>query len=282
MENTNFKQANMYAAEMSGVYWFGSDASAEGADLSEANLANAYLINMQLKGAKLQGASLDNARLIGTVFDGAVLTPDTNLKPTSLANASLQDATFNGTNLFYANLTNAAFALENGVPLFTIKASPEVSLDAIVNSLDSKTLSDNLQTAFKNVAYPLIGSASINVNTSGSSWTINNIDSSNAAQVGYGNFNLALIKKTNGAVYIQVYGASPLLVLKANGNGGQDQDSLAFAPTGVTKDQMNGDTICPSGIKFSYLNDDISFEELMTAALPPTPPPCSNCWGTAL
>ncbi|MBR9914038.1 MAG: hypothetical protein GYB32_04300 [Algicola sp.] len=44
-------------------------------------------------------------------------------------------------------------------------------------------------------------------------------------------------------------------------------------------DQMNDDTTCPSGMKLKLLNNHLSFSELMTAALPPSPPVCSNCWG---
>lgn len=272
MENTNFQQANMYAAELSGVYWFGGNASALSADLGEANLSNSFLANMQFKQTLMQGASFAYSTLIGTVFDGAVLSPGNNLKPTSFAFSSLQSAKFTGTNIFFANLTNAAFGLDKGVPLFTIDGS-------LAATLDSGAVSKSLQTAFSNVVYPLIPGAAIRINTKGSSWTISNIDAKNVAQTGYGNFNLELVDQTNGLNQIQVYGAAPLLLLVADGKGGQTQEPLSFGFTGITQDQMNDDTTCPSGMKLLYLNNHITYEEIMTAVLPPQPPACLNCWG---
>lgn len=272
MENTNFQQANMYAAELSGVYWFGGNANAQSADLGEANLSNAFLANMHFKKTLMQGANFAYSTLIGTVFDGAVLSPGNNLKPTSFAFSSLQSAKFTGTNIFFANLTNAAFGLEKGVPLFTIEG-------ALAATLNNRVISQTLQTVFANAGYPLIPAAAIKINSKSSSWTLNNIDAENIAQTGYGNLNLELVDQTNGLNQIQVYGAAPLLLLVADGKGGQTQEPLNFGYTGITQDQMNDYTTCPSGMKLLYLNNHITYEEIMTAVLPPQPPDCLNCWG---
>ncbi|MEZ0612224.1 pentapeptide repeat-containing protein [Fibrella sp. WM1] len=272
MFETNLQQANLFAVEMSGVHWYGSGASALSADLGQANLSNAFLSGMGFKQSQMQGASLDYATLIGTVFDGANLSPSPSLKPTSFAFAAMQSTSFAGTSTLYnANLTNAALALTNGVPLFTLDSS-------LVSSLNTGSISTTLRTAFANVAYTLVGVASLTVITAGSAWRIANIDSQNAAQTGYGNFYLELVDQENGLSFIQVYGAAPLLLLNSDGKGGQVQLQLAFGATGITSQQLNGNTTCPSGMRYSYLSAYMTYAMLMTPALPPLPPTCLNCW----
>src|SRR6218665_2002351 len=105
----------------------------------------------------MQGCSLDFAVLAGTVFDGANLNPAANLKSTSFAFSSLQSAKFLGTStLNAANLTNAAFAIPQGVPLFTIKSS-------FSTTLDKRIISPDLRTAFTNAVYVLTTKAAITV-----------------------------------------------------------------------------------------------------------------------
>jgi uncharacterized protein YjbI with pentapeptide repeats len=273
MYQTNLQQANLYAVEMSGVHWYGSAASALSADLGMANLSNSYLATMNFTQSLMQGVSLDYAILIGTAFDGANLSPTDNLKPTSFAFSSMQSTTFKGSsNLFSANLTNAAISLDNGVPLFTLSSN-------FVTTLDSGVVSMLLKSAFSDVSYPLVATAYIQVNNKGTSWNIGNRNTSDASQTGYANFSLELVDQDNGTLFIQVYGASPILVLNANGEGGQVQRELPFGPSGLTQNQMNAVTTCPSGMKLYYLSDYMSYEELMTPALPPKPPTCLNCWG---
>ncbi|WP_183559344.1 pentapeptide repeat-containing protein [Mucilaginibacter sp. SP1R1] len=273
MFQTNFQQANLYAVEMSGVHWYGSGASALSADLGIANLSNSFLANMNFEQSLMQGASLDYATLIGTIFDGANLNPTESMKPTSFAFASMQSTSFNGaSNLNYANLTNAAISLKNGVPLFTIASTFSTTLNSgIVSAL--------LLATFNDMAYSLINTAKITVLIKGSNWTIRNMDALDATQTGYGTFYLELINQENGMVFIQVYGASPLLILNSDGKGGQIQIPLSFGPSAITRKQMNDSTTCPSGMKLYYLSDYLSYEELMTPALPPKPPTCLDCWG---
>ncbi len=272
MPNANFKQANLYAVEMSGAHWYGGSANAQSADLGLANLSNANLSGMTFTQAQMQGASFDFSKLIGTQFIGTVLDPSADLKPTSFAFSSLQSTLFSQTNLFSANLTDAAFALPNGVPLFSVDPS-------LVATLNSKQVSVALQNAFTAAVYPLISAATIAVTTPGSQWTICNIDSTNNSQTGYGNFVLLLVNDQNGLSYIQVYGAAPLLILEVNAKGQQVQIPMDFGPTGLTLEQMNDSTTCPSGMKLKLLHNHLSYNDLMTAALPPSPPICANCWG---
>ncbi len=269
MPNANFQLANLYAVEMSGVIWYGPSANAENTDLGLANLSNAFLAEISFKQTKLQGATFDFSTLIGANFLDTDLNPSPDLKSTSFAFASLQSTQFNNTNLFNANLTNAAFAMENGVPVFTIDASFKTTLDQL-------TVSQALITAFSNSGYPLISTiASITANTLGSNWTIANSDDNSITQTGYSEFILEYINYENGLSFIQVYGGSPLLVL-VNTKGKQEQIPIAFGPTALTKEQMDDNTTCPSGMKLKLLNNHLTYLDLMTAALPPRPP---SSWG---
>jgi uncharacterized protein YjbI with pentapeptide repeats len=271
MPNANFEQANLYAVEMSGVQWYGGSASAKSADLGLANLSNSNLSSMKFDQAKMQGASFDFAKLIGTQFIGTLLNPSDNLKPTSFSFSSMQSTTFTSTNLFSANLTNAAFALTDGVPLMR-------TLKGFVEDLNKGTISASLQKVFSDSGYPLISAATITVNTKDKFWTIVNKDATDNSQTGYSSFNLNYETSLNELDYIQISGASPLLILQVNAFGQQSQLELAFGPTALDPNQMNDDTTCPSGMKLKILGNYLTFTDLMTAALPPTPPKCANCW----
>ncbi|MBN8683655.1 MAG: pentapeptide repeat-containing protein [Chitinophagales bacterium] len=282
MVNANLKQANLYAVEMSGAHWYGGNANAESADMGLANLSNANLNGMSFKQALMQGASFDYARLIGTKFDGAQLDPSDGLKPTSFAFSSMQSTQFIESDLFFANLTNAAYCLTTsdgkfGVPLFRINAN-------LQTDLNNARVSNDVQNAFSSAAYSLISGASITVVNKDKTWTIYNVDSDDNTQVGYGNFLLEMVLPNtdhpNLQAYIQVYGAPPLLILENDGSGNLQQLPLMFGPTAVnTATQMNPETTCPSGIKLKLLDNHLSITDLMTAALPPKPPACNNCWG---
>ena len=60
-------------------------------------------------------------------------------------------------------------------------------------------------------------------------------------------------------------------------NGGRIQLPVNFDATGITPDQLNGDTTCPSGMKYRYRSLYLTYEALMTPALPPPPPICLDC-----
>lgn len=271
MFNADFYQANLYAVEMSGVYWYGNDANAVGADLSLANLSNAFLSNMNFKQCVMQGISLDYSTLISTVFDGVNLNPTSTLKPSSFTFASMQSASFIATDLNAANLTNAAIAMEKGVPLFSINCK-------FMESLDNQKIAENLRSCFNEMGYPLAKCAFIRLIKKSENWRLNNIDSKNPSQTGYGNFYFEYTESGNGIHAIKIYGEPPLLISCKDGNGGQTQLPLTFGITQIDPDQMNEDTTCPSGIRKKFLSDYLSFEELMTAALPPKPPTSIDDW----
>ncbi|MGS2725983.1 pentapeptide repeat-containing protein [Psychroserpens sp. BH13MA-6] len=272
MPNANFEQANMYAVELSGAHWYGASASAKSADLSLANFSNANVLGMVFTQALLQGTNFDFANLIGTKFDKTALSPSSDLKPTSFAFAMMQSTEFIETNVNFANLTNAAYALDDGVPLFNIDANYKIALD-------SETLDSKLKDLFTNNGYGLSAVAKVQVNTPGKEWMILNTDQNDDSQVGYGNFKLVYFLDENGLESIKINGATPIIILQKNSKGQLQQTPLSFGKTALMLDQMNDDTTCPSGMKLKLLNNHLSFSELMTAALPPSPPVCSNCWG---
>lgn len=271
MPNANFDQANLYAVEMSGVHWYGANASAINADLGLANLSNSNLSGMVFTQSRMQGASFDFAKLIGTRFIKTSLEPSEDLKPTSFAFASMQSTEFTDTNLFSANLTNSAYAFDDGVPLF--KLDPKYAAE-----LNIKSISDKLQSDFSNYGYPLEPCANVSIETEDSIWIIDHTNSNNSSQTGYARFYLALINDENGLSYIHVSGITPLLVLVLDEHGSHDQMQMAFGKTNLTQKQLNNNTTCPSGMKYSMLGNHLSFKELMTAAVPPKPPKCANCW----
>lgn len=269
MPNANFDQANLYAVEMSGVHWYGANASAINADLGLANLSNSNLNGMEFNQSRMQGASFDFSKLIGTRFIKTSLDPSADLKPTSFAFASMQSTDFTATNLFSANLTNAAYAMEHGVPLFKLdsKFSQELNL---------KSISNDLQNDFTNSGYPLETCATVTVENPG--WIIHNTNPDISDQTGYANFYLELIDDKNGLSFIHVSGITPLLILVLDEHGSQSQMEMAFGETKLTQQQLNDNTTCPSGMKYSMLGNHLTFRELMRAAVPPKPPKCANCW----
>jgi len=221
----------------------------------------------------MQGATFDFANLIGTVFNNVDLSSESNLKPTSFAFSMMQSTEFIGTtSLFASNLTNAAFALKNGVPLFEMNQSH-------VSELDNGQITVSIKDIFLNRGYPLLWHedddkpiATISVVTPGSEWTINNVDDHNTIQTGYGYFRLKLIDNSNGNKIIQIYAYRSIFVLIVDSKGQFQRRELAFGPTGLKQTQMNDNTTCPSGMKFKYLGTHLSFTEIMTAAMPPKPP----------
>lgn len=272
MSNANFSQSNLYSVQLTGVHWYGGNANATGADLALANFSGAFLANMHFDQSLMQGASFDYASLIGTVFKGVNLSPTPAMKPVSFSFSNLQSTVFEETNLYDANLTNAALALEHGVPLFALSA-------AIKDELDLGKLSKRVTDLFTTNGYPLQPEASIDVIKKGQTWSIGNIAEDNPRQVGYGKFSLRLKKSTSTSIeVIKVYGNPPLIILNADGEGGQVKIPLFFGETGITASQLSKGTTCASGLKFNYLSKYVDYEQLMTAALPPTPPTCLNCW----
>lgn len=270
--NANLDQANLYAVEMNGVHWYGGSASAQSADLGLANFSNAKLSGMNFKQTLMQGATFDYAVLIGTIFDGANLSPTVNLKATSFAFCSLQSTEFrgNGTSLRFANLTNAAYAFSSGVPLFKVA-------NTFITSLDAGKVDPDLIKAFSDAGYPLIPKPNVVVTQKGVVWHLDNIDTNNNAQTGYGTFTLEAPSK--GETGVQIYGQSPLLILTQDDKNQQVQLKKAFGPTVLDRSQLNAETTCPSGMRFGLLGAYLSYEELMTAALPPKPPVDNNGWG---
>jgi uncharacterized protein YjbI with pentapeptide repeats len=269
MPNAILTGANLYAVNMAGASWYGANAKADNADLEEADFANANLATMNLTQANMYGCTLDFANLVNTKLPGAILTPAANLKQASFVGASLQGADFTDAQLADAVLTNAAVSLEgSGVPLFELDTS-------FSTDLDNKNISDDLSKVFTENGYELLDAASVNVITQGQQWIIdNNSSDPNQLHPGYAEF--VIIKQTDNTniSWLQVYGSS-LWIVRTGDNHKMEQIQVAFGPTKLTPDVMNENTTGPCGQRLKMFQKQyITWEQFMTANIPPAPPEC--------
>jgi uncharacterized protein YjbI with pentapeptide repeats len=274
MPNADLTGANLYAVDVSGSQWYGSNAKADNANLELVNLSNANLSTMNFTQARMYGANLSFARVVGTNFTGAKLTPTTQLRSTSFSFASMQGAIFTAAQIGGANLTNAAVSLKLaapvefvGVPLFPLDPS-------FAATLGKKIVSQELRDAFAHKGYPVIDDATIRVDSTGVQWTIWNDESSETKlQAGYSKF--ILWKRTdNGIEEIAVFGGSPVLVIRTNSDNEQEQAKIAFAEAKDIETAMDDENTTPSGMKLSMRKKGVAYEVLMTGGLPPRPPKC--------
>lgn len=267
MRNAVFTNANLYAANLSGVQWYGSGAAADGANLEEVDLSNANLGSMNFSQTKLYGATLDYAILINANLQGAHLTASASNKQTSLASASLQGCNLTAAELGSAVLTNAAIALENGVPLFRLDSKYGADLD-------HGKLSPDLLAAFTHNGYTLDVAAAVDAKQTepGRCWLIQNGSGNpNSLSQGYATFKLV-----NLEAGIQVYGAS--LWITRIGDGGElETVEMPCKATQLSADVMNDSTVCPNGEpRSAFPANGLAWEAMMTAKNPPAPPACAG------
>lgn len=275
MPNAILTGANLYAVDMSGAHWYGSDARADNANLEQVNLSKANLATMNFTQARLYGANLSYANLVGTNFSKAMLEPTQGLKPASLAFASIQGTIFTEAKLTGANLTNGAVALPleeagkklTGVPLFSAALE-------LVSSLDSGVISKELRQVFTDNGYNLLSNAKIIEKQNDQYWIISNQPQDNDLSYrGYCNFVVIRVSEV-GNNHLQVCGGSPLRIIRVAADNTLQPVNVAFGVTIDITQAMDGATTCPSGLRYQLLNTGISYQSLMTPGLPPHPPRC--------
>lgn len=149
MRNAVLTSCEMTGVNMSHASFYGT-AKADGATLQQVDWTNANLGGANLSQGKMKGARLDASNLVNANLRGADLTPVSGYLASSLVRANLQGADFSGAKLVGANLSSAAVALDNGVPLFAQK-----SAQGLVPDLDSGLLTAELATAFSGHGYGL-------------------------------------------------------------------------------------------------------------------------------
>ncbi|NHB89757.1 pentapeptide repeat-containing protein [Photorhabdus tasmaniensis] len=275
MPNAILTGANLYAVDMSGAHWYGSNARADNANLEQVNLSNANLATMNFTQARLYGANLSYANLVGTNFSKAMLEPTQGLKPASLAFASIQGTIFTEAKLTGANLTNGAVALPfeeagkklTGVPLFSTALE-------LMSSLDNGVISKELRQVFTDNGYSLLSGAKIIDKQNDQYWVISNQPpDTDLSYRGYCNFTVIRVSEI-GNNHLQICGGSPLRVIRTAADNTLQPVNIAFGVTIDITQAMNDATTCPSGLRYQLLNSGISYQSLMTPGLPPHPPKC--------
>ncbi|NHB90977.1 pentapeptide repeat-containing protein [Photorhabdus cinerea] len=275
MPNAILTGANLYAVDMSGAHWYGSNARADNANLEQVNLSNANLATMNFTQARLFGANLSYANLVNTDFSKAMLEPTEGLKPASLAFASIQGTIFTEAKLTGANLTNGAVALPfeeagkklTGVPLFSAALE-------LMSSLDTGVVSKELRQVFTDNGYSLLSNAKIIEKQSDQYWIISNQPPDTDLNYrGYCNFMVIRVSEV-GNNHLQVCGGAPLRIIRTAADNTLQPVNVAFGMTIDITQAMDGATTCPSGLRYQLLNTGISYQSLMTPGLPPHPPKC--------
>jgi hypothetical protein len=138
--------------------------------------------------------------------------------------------------------------------------------------LDRSALSDDVSNAFQNAGYHLLSSSTVTVVTSGSAWRVNNGgDTSPAVGVGsaYATFS---ISKTSAST-LQVYGSS-LWITSIGDDGHLSTLQVAFDASALTQAEMTPVKDFPNGQPASAYPDLFTWEQMMTAKSPPSPPKC--------
>lgn len=169
LENADFSGAEMIGVNMSGAT-LDQATLIKSATIQNANFSNATLSNIKLQSAKLSGVVFDYADLIDADFTGATFLAGDNYRAASLVKANLQGADFTQSNLDGVNMTNAAVALADGVPLFAIGSD----VSGLTGDLNSGNLTAELNNAFEQNGYALqyCTSPQLSVLNSGHRWNI--------------------------------------------------------------------------------------------------------------
>ena len=266
LTNVNLSSANLFQTNLSHAQLYGDQTNLDGANLQEADLTSSNLGSASFAGVTLSGAVLDNAVLTGCDMTNTVLSGTDTTSAASLVGASLQGADFTGAQLHDVNMTNAAVAMEKGVPLFSIDAATYTA------DLDSGTLSDDLRNEFTTKNFPLTNETKIDQTPSDSEWQV--VDSSQDVPAGtYSLFNLALLEDNTN---IRVYGKEVVIERLTSTETGGQLEIVRFgcAPTVISADNFNDSTVCPNGIKYGPQKPAVAFEEMMIAETILAPPEC--------
>jgi uncharacterized protein YjbI with pentapeptide repeats len=166
MVNAVLTEANLVKTSFAGAQLYGT-ALLDHADLQGADFSNSILAGLNLNQAHLRGAIFDGAILINASLREVDFTPTIDGNATKFVGANLIGTDFRGAHLNSANLDNAVIALDQGVPLFTVKDLVQWQPD-----LDKNLLSTALREVFQNHGFQLRGSAEAYVVTRGSEWVI--------------------------------------------------------------------------------------------------------------
>jgi uncharacterized protein YjbI with pentapeptide repeats len=308
--NAKFNQANLT-----------SSASGGSADLSNSNLQGADFTDAQLYGANLANAAVAiNTPTTGNPNQGGVYLfslpymGDATTVQQYMAelNAASTEFSLNPQGDM-ATLRKYVTALESNnlgalkIPFLElhppVRFSPAAQIETvtvgsvwqIVDGQSSFTLWTDIdetgqtelyaapslthtQAAFGQRGLILRWQASAAIDTANQQWLIDN-DSENPQNTSTG--YVKFIVKLNGSV-LDFYGAS-IRITRLGDNNQLTYDTETCNITKLTATNMNGDTICPNGVKLSVNQSESAsnWNMWMRASAPPAPPTCvptNNSW----
>ena len=265
LTNVNLSSANLFRVNMSGAQLYGDQTNVDKATMQEANLTKSNLGSASFAGVKFSGSVLDYAVLILCDMTNAVFTGTDTTGAATLVGASLQGADFTGAQLQDVNMTNAAVAVEKGVPVFSIDAATYTA------DLNSGTLSGELRNEFITRNFPLTDEATISVTLADSEWQV--VDPSQDVPPGtYSRFNLALLEDNTS---IRVYGKEVVIERFKSVDRASQLEIIRFpcTPTTISTGNFNESTVCPNGLEFGHQSGK-TFEEMMMAQTIIAPPEC--------
>ncbi|MDY7094528.1 MAG: pentapeptide repeat-containing protein [Acidobacteriota bacterium] len=172
---------------------------------------------------------------------------------------------------FLLELTSGAIAV-SGISSVT---APEALFDltsAYAGSLDDQLLASGLLQDFEDESYslPPCTNPYVRVLVEGSRWEIKEtLTSATVAGLGYTGYRLV-----GGASEIRVYG-SEITVVRPDGTGSLTIAPLPVRPTGLTASALSDSTTCPNQQSYgANVASGVSWEDMMTAVQPPSPPSC--------
>lgn len=251
MRNAVLTSAEMSGVNMSHASFYGS-AKADGATLQQVDWTNANLGGANLSQGKMKGARLDASNLINANLAGADLTPVNTYLAASLVKANLQGADFSGAKLVGANLSSAAVAIDNGVPLFA-----QNSAQGLAPDLDNKLLTAELATFFSDHGYvlPACENPQIVALQPGGQWQI-----LLTSPVGPGKYKQFALNKTALGNKINVTGIK-------TGKGLKTAEPVLFTVSGDYSDMLDKQ-LPPSGLLQDFARNGYPL------------PPCSNPYVT--
>jgi uncharacterized protein YjbI with pentapeptide repeats len=257
-----FTNANLDGCVLSDVQWYGPKANADKATFYGARVTNANLTNISLK-----QADLSNADLEGTILVNAKLGKAKAINAV-FTEAHLQGADFAEAQLNGADFTGAAVALEHGVPLFAMDGG-------LADDLNAARVSANVKNAFQDKGHTLHDNATVKVNAPNQQWTVSIPDSAMPTAELNSMYESFIILKTESGL-LQVFG-STLWVTQVDDNKQLHSNSVMCLPTlSLEKDKctMDESMVFPSGRRLSAFNSPFTWEQMMTAHTPLTPPKC--------
>lgn len=257
--------ANLCECLLDSVQWYSNATQAKGdnADFERASFIDANLGGIELAQARLFGAKFNRAILVNANFAGAHIAPSADGQRASFERASLQGVSFAQARVDGADFTNAAVSLGNGVPLFALEA-------ALAPEIVPGPPSDKLKDAFAQHGPAILAGSRIEKKTD--LWVLHNggdkpPDSGVSA---YLKFNI--VARSGGG--FQVYGSGLWIT-------GVDEDEHTFSmqatfdATSLGETEMKAAANFPNGKSYDvYAKGQATWEQMMTAHEPPSPPPC--------